>query len=91
MASRIKKKNIIDFDQVNNVWNIEAIVMCDSADDLPDADAFANYHLVLGSLGIDVSTGDKYRINSIGEWNKNEPSGNVDVDEQTEADQSIQN
>ena len=75
MAARIKKKNIVNFDQVNNVWNIEAVVMCDSDTDLPDADAFAGYHLALGSLAIDVSTGDNYRISSDGDWSKNESGG----------------
>ena len=72
MAVRIKKKNIVNFDEVNKVWNIEAVVMCDSDADLPDADAFAGYNLVLGSLCIDASTGDKYWMDSSGTWNKDE-------------------
>ena len=75
MAKRIRKKNIVEFDQVSQRWKIEAMIMCDSESDLPAIDEFDNYLLAQGSLAIVIDTSDRYRITSDGTWDKNSSGG----------------
>lgn len=70
MAKRIRKKNIVEFDQVSQRWKIEALIMCDSESDLPAIDEFDNYLLAQGSLAIVIDTSDRFRIKSDGTWEK---------------------
>ena len=75
MAKRIRKKNIVKFDQVNQRWLIEAMIMCDTESDLPTVDEFDNYHIAQGSLAVVIDTSDRYRMSSSGTWNKDTSSG----------------
>lgn len=68
MANRIRKKHVVEFDQISNRWIIEAVIVCDTVSDLPNVDEFENYHIAQGSKAIDVSTGNRYRITSSGSW-----------------------
>ena len=68
MANRIREKRAVEFDQVNNRWVIEATIVCDTVSDIPSVDSIDGYHIAQGSLAIDVSTGNRYRINSSGSW-----------------------
>ena len=70
MAKRIRKKNIVEFDQVSQRFIIEAMIMCDTESDLPTADEFDNYHIAQGSLAVVIETSDRFRIKSDGTWEK---------------------
>lgn len=72
MAFRISKYRDTEFNDINgtNVWNIEAIVYCDTVDDLPAPDDIDNYHLAMGCRAIVISNGDKYLLSSSGVWSK---------------------
>lgn len=49
---------------------IRAVIACDTAEDIPEYNAFAGYELDMGSVAWDISNGEIYALNSEHEWVK---------------------
>lgn len=65
----IRKSEFIRFkDETHSVSVIRAEIICDTAADLPAADALNEGELAQGSIAWDISTGDFYGLKSTGEW-----------------------
>lgn len=65
----IRKSEFIRFkDETHSVSVIRAEIFCDTAADLPAADAPNEGELAQGSIAWDISTGDFYGLKSTGEW-----------------------
>ena len=77
MSFRISHFRDTDFNDIDGtgVFNLDAIVLCDTVDDLPGRYDIAYHKLVLGCKAIITSTGDKYYLCSNGQWKKDESGG----------------
>lgn len=47
---------------------LRAHIICDTASDLPAYNAYSGYELLMGSIADDLSTGDRYKMQSGGSW-----------------------
>lgn len=77
MAFRISRFRDTDFNDINGtgVFDMEALVYCDTVADLPGRFDITNHNLVIGCKAIIVSTGDKYYLSNNGTWMKDESGG----------------
>lgn len=67
-----------DYSSARSIDRVELDI--DSASELPTVDAFDGMRLYQGSIAWDISTGDFYGLNSLGEWYKQDGTGAYEPD-----------
>lgn len=66
----------------NNVSVVRAKILMDSASELPEISDFTGRQLAMGSKAVDLSCGDEYALDSLGNWHKQAVSGLESITEQ---------